>query len=203
LYNNRNNLKFSQKKLSILVVELNVVGHEIPFIVTIELLSKFVPEMFTIVLYVPFNGNNGISTYYDCSNTPTALTVATNALLNMGASKITNYRTYLGSNPLQDDIVQAINPTFDAYTLYNKPYTINTPILNLTNYLVSFFHLDKFYTSNEIVTDDNNSALGVPMRTPMDYRVESNITSTNIDHTIFATFVRVIKLTPLGNTYSQ
>jgi hypothetical protein len=152
-------------------------------------LSPQMGQFLKQVLYVPFNGNNGLTTYYDSSN--------------LSNSKVITYRTFLGANPLQDDMIFNTVDRLESYLIYNEQYCDNTPFINLTSYLMNWFHLDRFYTSNEIVTDDNNSALGVPMRTPIDYRVESNITSTNIDHTIFATFVRVIKLTPLGNTYSQ
>jgi hypothetical protein len=152
-------------------------------------LSPQMGQFLKQVLYVPFNGSTAAATiYYDSGN--------------VNNSKVIWHRTYLGANPLQDDLINnTVIP--ESYLVYNQQYCEDTPFINLTSYLMNWFHLDRFYTSNEIVTDDNNSALGVPMKIPIDYRVESNITSTNIDHTIFATFVRVIKLTPLGNTYSQ
>ena len=151
-------------------------------------LSPQMGQFLKQVLYVPFNSTNTIGTYYDSGNTTGA--------------KVTRYRTYLGANPLQDDMIDNFNVP-ESYLIYNGQYCDNTPILNMTSYFTNWFHLDRFYTSNEIVTDDNNSALGVAMRTPIDYRVESTTVANSIDHTVFAIFVRVVKLTPLGNTYSQ
>jgi hypothetical protein len=158
------------------------------------------------ILYVPFNGLNNstpgnMGNYYDCSNRPGL------GFSSTISQKVLSFRTYLGSVPLSDDNITPL----DAYNIYNKQYTVNTCFVNSTNYLINFFHLDKFFTSNNLITDDNDTSNGIPMITPIDYRFESTTNPTNasatnscvIDHTVFVTFTRLVRLSKEGNTYGQ
>lgn len=133
------------------------------------------------ILHTVYDGAGTINGYFDANNT--------------SQSKISNYRSYLNTVPLEDDRVDAT--TDQDYFVYNGKHCDSSAILNRDVYKRNWFLLHKLYEDVPNVSSDNNDS-GYNLIVPTDFRLEATTAATALDHLTYITFSRIVRVDNSG-----
>ncbi len=146
------------------------------------------------IYHTVFEIGSDVSTFMDCSN--------------LGGSKITSYRTYLDSQPLQDDLVDTSAVSLALSDLHldswrlNQNLCRNTALIDLSDYDVNFFHCDLFDTPNAEHTKpvpNENIQDGIAMKNGILYQYSATAAaSLAFIHITAAIFTRDVRVTKEG-----
>jgi hypothetical protein len=130
------------------------------------------------VMHTVFDSTQSKNTSYNCTN--------------IDGSKISQYRTYLDSRPLQDYALSTKDPVTsvmngDDWYIANKRFCHNSVILNKDIYSRNWFHIDRFYEENQ---DPENQDVGMPLTANTINWIIETTTAGNNTHYTYLTFRR-------------
>ena len=127
---------------------------------------------------------------------------------NWSGSKISTYQTYLDSQPLQDAMVNCVQPSngvlteMDDYRENKAVIERSGVIMNPLSYQLNWFHCDEFATpSQDSSVPSSQIYAGLDLAQPKAWSMIMNTTAANYTHYVFAQFLRSVVISPSGPVY--
>ena len=125
---------------------------------------------------------------------------------NWSGAKITSYRTYVDSQPLQDDWLNCVQPSIgnplnsmDDFRENRSIIKRAGPIMGPSAYQLNWFHCDKFAEpSADPSVPDSQVYDGLDLSVPKAWSMQLNTTAANYTHYCWAQLVRQVVMTANG-----
>jgi hypothetical protein len=142
------------------------------------------------LLHVPFNVSETLNVAYDHEN--------------MNGSKITQYQTFLDSQPLQDSQLSCLQPVLngargmDDYREHRNLIR-GSALTGSGSYYLNWFHCDSFSSPKrgKVLLPESNILEGLDLSMPRSWTITAT-TAKALTHYTFGTFVREVVSSPAG-----
>ena len=145
------------------------------------------------ILHTVWNSQERLNTAYDCSN--------------YDGEKIENYRTYMDTKPLQDNVITCRRPSDGVFAqddwLENKRFLLKSSIMSRGQYSLNWFHKDQFFEpqDKDALIHDYNLDEGLDMKVSRQWQFNSYTPVNGMDNLIrytYAEFLREVQVGQLG-----